>query len=296
MARFEDLLPSIWGRAAFWTANIEHVTGRFNDGLRGKGYVFLNEALFGGDTRSADRLKDLSTASKIVIDTKNVPAMPFPAALNFFIASNHDTPAPIEEGDARYWVLDVSERCQGDHHYFAELMEEMDGGGRQAFMRFLLSRDVSGFDPRRDIPRDNAARKGIIKRTLNPYDARLWLEACCEAGMVLGLRPGGARHEHSPERIYAEPDGDDAPALPWERWAEGALVPFGSLASAYQAWQQALRFPVSPRPTPGGKLGELLSAYGIGDAGRKGRLRLATRTLPDPDECLRRIRMDIGCG
>jgi hypothetical protein len=45
-----------------------------------------------------------------------------------WIASNHEIAAFIEESDARYWALDVSEHRIGDHQYFAALIAEIENG------------------------------------------------------------------------------------------------------------------------------------------------------------------------
>jgi hypothetical protein len=68
-------------------------------------------------------------------------------AVNFWLATNHENAAHIEESDERYWVLNVSEGRRGDHAYFTALSNEIKNGGREAFADFLLHRDVSKFVP-----------------------------------------------------------------------------------------------------------------------------------------------------
>jgi hypothetical protein len=42
----------------------------------------------------------------------------------------------------------------------------------------LLTRDVSSFVPWRDCPKNNSAKKDMIRHSVNPYDARKWIEDC----------------------------------------------------------------------------------------------------------------------
>lgn len=119
-----DILAVIYGNAGFVTSEIGQIITRFNDTIRGKAYVFLDEALFSGDRKAADAVKSLAT--------------------------NHDDAAHIEESDARYWILEVSPHKVGNSAYFKDLYEEIENGGREAFMDYLLSIDVSTFLPSRD--------------------------------------------------------------------------------------------------------------------------------------------------
>jgi len=65
----EVLLP-IYGPSGFAPGDIEKVIGRFNDAVRGVSYIFLDEVLFAGDKRAADRIKRLSTATSDSIEGK----------------------------------------------------------------------------------------------------------------------------------------------------------------------------------------------------------------------------------
>ena len=108
--------------------------------------------------------------------------------MNIWTATNHPAAAYIEEKDARYWVLEASEHRVGDHDYFAKVLKEINNGGREAFAHLLLNRDISKFVPMRDVPKNNAAKREMIKAAINPYDARKWLEACCHTKQIIGFR------------------------------------------------------------------------------------------------------------
>ena len=179
----ETLLP-IYGPSGFAPGAADKVIGKFNDTVRGVSFIFLDEVLFAGDKRAADSIKRLSTATSESIEGKGVPVIMCPVGVNLYLATNHENAAFIEEGDARYWALIVSEHRIGDTAYFAALMHEIETGGREAFAHYLLNLDVSGFVPLRDVPKDNSAKRDLIRLSINPFDARKWIEDCCETGCL----------------------------------------------------------------------------------------------------------------
>lgn len=262
-----DILAVIYGNSGFMTGNLGQIITRFNDTLRGKAFIFLDEALFAGDRKAADTIKSLATATRLAIETKNLPIVQMPCGVNLFLATNHDDAAYVEEADVRYWILEASPDRVGDTVYFRDLYAEIEGGGREAFMHYLLHLDVSNFIPARDVPKDNDFKKAMIRNSINPYDARKWLEECCRAEMILGYKPN------------IESD------LPWELWQKGQEYPNGIFNTAYTEWQKGVKSPVAPKLTPGNKFGELLTTAGL-ELRINGERR---RTLPDPKECLEKV-------
>ena len=263
-----DIMGVIYGNSGLVTSDLGQIITRFNDTIRGKAFIFLDEALFAGDRKSADKIKSLATATRQPIESKGIPTVEFPIAVNLFLATNHDDAAHVEESDARYWILEASPHRVGDTEYFKALYAEIEGGGRQAFMHYLLNLDVRNFVPSRDVPKDNASKEAMIRNSINPYDARKWLEECCHAGMILGLKPQDTHSKH-----------------PWELWIKGDQYPNGLFQTAYTEWQKTVKTPVAAKPTAANKFGELLTKAGLD-------LRIAKqrwRSLPDPDECLKTV-------
>jgi hypothetical protein len=158
-----------------------------------------------------------------------------------------------------------SEHRIGDAAYFAALHDEIDGGGREAFAHHLLNLDVSGFVPWRDIKKDTQAKRAMIRESINPYDARKWLEDCCQTERLIGAKT---------------PVGD------WMLWSQGAQFPFATLAAAYVEWQKTVKSPVAPRPTSINNLGRALTAAGI-ETDRTNAARL--RVLPAAADCLGKL-------
>jgi Family of unknown function (DUF5906) len=266
-----EALLKIYGGAGFIPASTDQVLGRFNDVIVGRAYIFLEEVMFFGDRRAADAIKSLATTTIYGIETKGLPTIQCPVGLNFWMATNHDVAAFIEVHDARYWVLNVSEHRVGDMAYFNSVVEEIENGGREAFAYYLLNMDVSGFVPLRDVPKNNDAKREMIKRTINPYDTRKWIEECCVTRQLIG---------------HSTLDAHGHKTNVWQAWAEGNEHAFSTLSNAYTEWQKGVRSPVRPEPTPIASLGEVLTRVGFRETRTATERRLV---LPNPSKCLEKL-------
>lgn len=271
---FENILLPIYGNSGFKPAGLEQVIGRFNDTMKGKAFVYLDEVLFAGDLRSADSLKSLTTAKFLGIETKNVAVIQAPVGINFYLTTNHENAAHIEELDDRYWILEVSTHKKGDTEYFKLLFEEINNGGLEAYHYYLTNLDVKDFVPWRDVPKDNEFKNKMIKDSINPYDARKWIEQCCEAEMILGLKP--IRVEEFPAKSN----------YPWEPWVKGIKYENGFFQVAYADWQKTVKSPVAPRLTATNTLGKLLNDLDFVEKRDVQRYR----TLPDVTDCLNKLK------
>jgi hypothetical protein len=149
------------------------------------------------------------------------------------------------------------------------LMKEVNSGGREAFAHHLLNLDVSGFVPSRDVPKENDAKRTMVRLSVNPYDARKWLEDCAHAERIIGRKDATGE---------------------WAEWTVGEEYAFATLSAAYTEWQKGVKSPIGAKPTPVGSLGEILTKAGFtpSDARRKARGRI----LPPADECLSRLWFD----
>ena len=266
-----DVMLPIYDGAGFKTHDLGQIIGRFNDAIRGKSFIFLDEALFAGDYKSADAIKCLSTATSTPIEQKHVSVVNAPIGINFYLTTNHENAAHIEETDDRYWILEVSEEKKGDSQYFKELLEEINGTGKEAFLYYLLNLDVKDFLPWRDVPKENEFKDKMKKNSLNPYDARIWIEECCHARMILGL----------------EIKSDDTKDIkcPYEPWETNSEYENGLFQTAYKKWQSTVKSPVAPKPTASNNFGKLLTDLGFDLKIDRQRYR----TLPDADKCLEKL-------
>jgi hypothetical protein len=190
----EKILLPMYGRLhGFFTADAEKALGKFNDAIAGKVYMAFDEACFAGDRRVADKIKSVAATETTAIEKKGLPVVSLPTAVNIFMATNNAHAAHVEWTDARYWVLKVSPHRKGDAAYWDALGAEIDNGGVEAFLHDLLSRDVSGFRPQRDIPRDNEEHRAN-KLASDPAHPAIWLLECLENNQWIGSEKWEGRY------------------------------------------------------------------------------------------------------
>lgn len=120
--------------------------GRFNRLLEDKLIVFADEAFWAGDKAAEGRLKGLITEPTITIEMKNVDSYTAHNYVRLIIATNEDWAVPAMSKERRFCVLDVSDARQQDRAYFAAIENEMQNGGLEALLHFLMHRSLDGID------------------------------------------------------------------------------------------------------------------------------------------------------
>jgi hypothetical protein len=124
-------------------ANPEHLTGRFNNHLADALLVFADEAYFAGDPRGAGQLFTLITEDRVMLEPKFADVASLKNQRSIIMSSNHTLVVPAGPRARRFAVFEVDETHIGDHKYFKALLEELDGGGREEMVRYLLQEDFS---------------------------------------------------------------------------------------------------------------------------------------------------------
>lgn len=143
---FFSLLQTIWNKTSVLVSCIDQVLGRFNGILERNYIVMLDEALFSGDKKAAEKLKSLITEEYMVIENKYEHQKSITSYHRFFGASNKSHFVNVDADDRRFLFLRVSEfKAQNDDYYKpirdAFKNEETIG----AFLHFLQKRDISTF-------------------------------------------------------------------------------------------------------------------------------------------------------
>jgi hypothetical protein len=130
----------------------DHVRGRFNQHLEGRRFVYVDEAMFGGDRKNAGVIKTMLTEPHIMIERKGVDPILLKNHMMFMITSNERSVVPADIGDRRWQVFEVSDQKREDKAYFAAISQQMNSGGYEAMLHELLEWDISsGPDPRKTI-------------------------------------------------------------------------------------------------------------------------------------------------
>jgi Family of unknown function (DUF5906) len=128
----------------------DRLLGRFNSALAGKILIQAEETFFAGDARTTDALKHLITGQTLEIEMKFGRSFEIESFHRLLVTSNHTQVIQASSEARRFVVCDVSDARRGDTAYFNRLYAIADGrddATARAFMRHLLDRDLSNFQP-----------------------------------------------------------------------------------------------------------------------------------------------------
>jgi hypothetical protein len=144
---FFDLLESIWKKTTLLVSSIDQVLGRFNGILERNYIVMLDEALFSGDKKAAEKLKSLITEGRVLVENKYASQKSIHSFHRFFAASNKTHFVNVDSDDRRFLFLRVSEFKAQDVKYYGDIrdafkIESIMG----AFVAHLMTRDISNFN------------------------------------------------------------------------------------------------------------------------------------------------------
>ena len=142
---FAKVYGSLFGRHFLQVSDPKHLVGSFNAHLRDCVVLFGDEAFYAGDKKHAAVLKALVTEELITIEAKGVDAEAAPNYSHIILASNSTWVVPADADDRRFLVLDVNEERMQDTVYFSAIVKQLDAGGREALLHFLMTRDIEGF-------------------------------------------------------------------------------------------------------------------------------------------------------
>lgn len=198
------LMRRIFGDHARQVSQREHLIGKFNSHLEDCCFLFADEAIFSGDPTIRGPLKSLITESRVTIEPKGVNAFEVPNRLSIMMATNEEWAVPVETGDRRYFVRDVSGERVGDSEYFTRLHRAVEGDEAAHFLHFLLNVDLSDFDLRR-FPKTEA-HSDVMVRGLKGVSAFLF--DFLYNGHAEGIRDReeflGSKHYNKPPLVTDE--------------------------------------------------------------------------------------------
>jgi hypothetical protein len=154
---YTDVLCSLWG--ADWSEpnvnKMEEILGEKAQAMTENRKLIVCNELSSGDSRSGSRINWDAMKSRITDDVIRVRGMykdrsqiPIQNMANYIFASNHTNSIVIEEGDRRYFPLQVSEEQVKNAEYFIPLAKSFEHPlFRSTLLSYLLNLDVSDFDP-----------------------------------------------------------------------------------------------------------------------------------------------------
>lgn len=154
-------------------ADSRYIVGRFNSHLANCLLLQLDEATWGGDHAATGKLKDLVTGDWQYIEYKGKEPIKVRNYVRLLVTGNNNWLVPAGVDERRFAVLDVSEAKQQNHDYFQAIEDEMDAGGREALLHYLLTFDLADI-ALRSVPQTMALHEQKVA-TLAP-EHQWWLD------------------------------------------------------------------------------------------------------------------------
>lgn len=195
---FAKMFGSLFGRHFLQVGDPKHLVGSFNAHLRDCVLLLGDEAFYAGDKKHESVLKLLITEEMIAVEGKGRDVEFSSNCVHLILASNEQWVVPAGLDDRRFFVLDVSEKVLQKGEHFEAIRCEMNKGGREALLHFLLTRDVKQFDPRR-APQTDALRDQKL-HSLDPQEE--WWYTKLFDGKLLPQHPNWTARAYVSSLLY----------------------------------------------------------------------------------------------
>ena len=156
------------------------LTHQFNSHLQGCVLLFADEVFASRNEQHAAVLKGLITEPTVMIEGKGLDAGAQANCLHIMMASNADWVVPVGLGDRRFFVLDVSNDHAKDRPYFKTIDAQLNAGGYEALLHFLMTYDITEFDVS-DIPDTRATQS---QREYSLDERAQWWQGRLQAGTI----------------------------------------------------------------------------------------------------------------
>ncbi len=158
---FADEFGKLFGRHYMLLNDSNQLVGKFNGHMKDKCLLFADEAFWAGDKTAEGKLKSMITEPTINVEMKGKDAYSIKNNLHMIFATNNEWAAPAGPRERRFFVIQVGDKHEQDHPYFGAICKQMDNGGREALLHYLMNYDVSKMDLRK-YPQTDALREAKL--------------------------------------------------------------------------------------------------------------------------------------
>lgn len=160
-----------------------YVIGNFNSHMGHALLLQADEGFFAGDPRHAGRLKGLVTSETNRIEPKGKDSFEIRNYMRLMITSNSEWIVPTALEERRFAILDVADTRMQDRAYFKAMDKQMEQGGYEGLLHYLLNMDLSTIDVG-VIPKTSALADQK-ELSMDPIQ-RWWLERLHDAATFTG--------------------------------------------------------------------------------------------------------------
>ena len=170
----ENIFCKVFGIHAIATANSDDLTGRFNAHLGINLFFYANELSYTAQASVKSILKALVTDADRTIEAKNVNKIKAKNYSSVIFSSNEDWMLNLGSDDRRYVYLTTSSHRLNDKVYFTALLDQINNGGREAFIEYLLNYDLSSYNPDKIPNINHKQRVADFLRSAHPAVRMVW--------------------------------------------------------------------------------------------------------------------------
>ena len=141
---FWEIVQAIYGEYGSVVGQ-DQLESKFNDYLSKKLFIIGDEVLSRQEMRHLKgKLKAMISGKTLQIETKMMPVRPEANHVNLVFLSNELQPNALDASDRRHLV--VWTPVKKERAFYQTVVQCADNGGREAFYREMLDRNLSNFD------------------------------------------------------------------------------------------------------------------------------------------------------
>ena len=223
-------LMVLWGVHALLVADPDQIAGRFTIHLLDKAFVVLDEAVFIGDRRQADRIKARITVDELSYEAKGCTPVRGVNRTAYVMLSNHAHVWEATTDERRAFIVEVGTALCGNEGFWVQYFAWFKSGGAAALLAYLQGVDVSAFNPR-NLPKNDALREQIALTALQDRAVSWWHDVLTEGAVSL---PSGLP-------IQLRDDANEVPSRKLQESYEAATrgrfdSPWSEVAKRLRGW------------------------------------------------------------
>ena len=137
----------LYGRQNFSLIGAKHLRGSFNGWAAGKQFILVDDVTGSDKYQDADALKQLITETEVRINVKYVADYAVPDTMNFMFTSQRGDVMLLEDTDRRFYTHEAPAQTLPDSFYKRYDAWYKSDAGAAALFDYLLSYDLTGFNP-----------------------------------------------------------------------------------------------------------------------------------------------------
>ncbi len=183
-----NVLQKIFGIHCLQITNSQHLFTQFSSHMDNRVLIVLNESTWGGDKAHEGWVKAAITDEDSLSQAKYEEIKSIKNYWNLMFVSNQPWCYPASDDNRRFFCPTISNERLRDHQYFNDLHDEIDNGGAEELLHFLMTRQIpEGWTPAKFLPnrtkthfvalmedRKNSALKWFVSK-LKQSEWREWI-------------------------------------------------------------------------------------------------------------------------